>query len=102
MNMFARSATGFFASKSLIGHLIRGCIGALLLIWAIQHQDQMAMSLGAALGALLAFRGCPICWAIGLVESIVQKLKRGETDNGPRFGRTPNISTSCNSAKETA
>ena len=73
--LFKRSATGMFASESLIGHLLRGGIGMGLLVWAIQHQTQGALSWAAALGALLAFRGCPMCWTIGLVESVMQKIK---------------------------
>lgn len=76
MNLFSRSATGLFASASLAGHLIRGAVAAALLAWAFRHQAETALSLLAALGALVAFRGCPICWAIGLVETIAQKVKR--------------------------
>ncbi len=79
MKLFKRSATGLFASESLIGHLLRGGIGISLLIWAIQHQTQPIFSLVAAVGALIAFRGCPICWTIGLIESVTQKIKRAKT-----------------------
>lgn len=75
MKLFKRSATGLFASESLIGHLLRGGIGIGLLVWAIQHQTQGALSWAAALGALLAFRGCPMCWTVGLVESVLQKIR---------------------------
>jgi hypothetical protein len=75
MKLFARSASGLFASASLSGHLIRGLIAAALLGWALMHQDRIAWSLLAAAGALIAFRGCPICWSIGLVETIAQKIK---------------------------
>lgn len=73
--LFRRSATGIFASESLVGHLLRGALGIYLLAWAIQNQAQGALPWAAAFGALLAFRGCPTCWTIGLVESIVQKIK---------------------------
>ena len=75
MSMFKRSATGFFASASLLGHLLRGAVAIGLLGWAIQQQAHPALSLLAAAGALIAFRGCPICWTVGLVETIVQKAK---------------------------
>jgi hypothetical protein len=65
-----------FASQSLLGHLLRGSVAVWLLVWAIQHQTQVALSLLAALGALIAFRGCPICWTIGLVETLLQKALR--------------------------
>jgi hypothetical protein len=76
MTLFKRSTKGFFASESLAGHLLRGGVAITLLFWAIQHQAERVPSLLAAAGALIAFRGCPICWSIGLVETLVQKLKR--------------------------
>jgi hypothetical protein len=76
MNMFKRSATGLFASRSVAGHLLRGGAGILLMAWAIRHQDNMGAALVAALGALAAFRGCPVCWTIGLVETVAQRLRR--------------------------
>ena len=75
MRLFKRNQTGLFASESLTGHLIRGGVGVLLLVWAMQHQARTGVSLVAALGALLAFRGCPMCWTIGLVESVAQKVQ---------------------------
>ena len=36
MSVFKRSATGLFASESLIGHLLRGGVAIGLLGWAIQ------------------------------------------------------------------
>jgi hypothetical protein len=38
MSVFKRSITGFFASESLLGHLLRGSVATGLLGWAIQHQ----------------------------------------------------------------
>jgi hypothetical protein len=75
MKLFERSANGMFASASLSGHLIRGFIAAGLLGWALTHQGEIALSLLAAAGALIAMRGCPICWSIGLLETIAQKIK---------------------------
>ena len=74
-HLFKRSATGLFASESLVGHLLRGGMGIGLLVWAIQHQAQGALSWAAAIAALLAFRGCPMCWTVGLVESVLQKIR---------------------------
>lgn len=74
-HLFQRSATGMFASESLLGHVLRGGIGMGLLVWAIQHQTQGVLPWAAAIGALLAFRGCPMCWTVGLVESVLQKIK---------------------------
>jgi hypothetical protein len=83
MNLFKRSSSGFFASESVIGHLLRGCIGVVLTMWALRHQSQPVPSLAAAAGALLAFRGCPMCWTMGLIESVAQTVRRcRETGHG--------------------
>lgn len=76
MKLFRRSASGLFASESMAGHLIRGAVGMMLLVWAVRHQTQIGWSLLAALGALLAFRGCPVCWTIGLAETVAQKWRQ--------------------------
>jgi hypothetical protein len=75
MNLFKRSSSGLFASVSIVGHLLRGAIGIALVYWAIQNQNQAVLSLAAAGGALWAFRGCPICWTVGLIESVLQKRR---------------------------
>ena len=33
------------------------------------------LSILAGVGALIVFRGCPICWTIGLAETVVLTLK---------------------------
>ena len=76
MKLFRRSANGLFASESVTGHLLRGAAGILLLAWALRHQEQTGLSIAAAIGALVVFRGCPVCWTIGLFESVAQKLRR--------------------------
>lgn len=75
MNLFKRSASGLFASQSLLGHLLRGAFAMGLLSWAIAHQSNVALSLTAGVLALVALRGCPICWTIGLIETLTQKFK---------------------------
>lgn len=72
--LLAKSPSGLFASRTLAGHLIRGAVALVMLYLAIgqQHLHPVA-SLGAGLLALVAMRGCPICWTIGLVETIRQR-----------------------------
>ena len=69
-----KSPSGLFATQTLAGHLIRGAVAFALLYFAIgqQHLHPVA-SVGAGLLALVAMRGCPICWTIGLVETIRQR-----------------------------
>lgn len=71
-----------FASNTLIEHVLRGAvgIGALWLAVAIAASHPWSsLALGALV--LLAFRGCPICWTIGLFETVVRKSQ----DSGRRI-----------------
>jgi hypothetical protein len=64
-----------FASDSLFEHIIRGGIGIALLWWAIAIADTHTLaSLGLGVLILLLFRGCPICWTIGLFETLYLKF----------------------------
>ena len=66
-----RSPSGVFATQTLTGHAIRGAVAFGLLYLAIEQQHvQPVASLLAALLALVAMRGCPVCWTIGLAETI--------------------------------
>ena len=76
MKLFSRSEFGFFASESLTGHLLRGAAAIALLVWAINNQSERPVeALAAGAFSLLAFRGCPTCWTIGLFETIGQKMR---------------------------
>lgn len=68
-----RSPSGLLATRTLTGHLIRGAVAFALLYVAIEHQHvHPVASLSAGLLALVAMRGCPVCWTIGLAETIRQ------------------------------
>lgn len=72
--LLGKSPSGLFATQTLTGHVIRGAVAFALLYLAIgqQHFHPVA-SLLAGLLALVAMRGCPVCWTIGLVETIRQR-----------------------------
>ena len=64
-----------FASSTLIGHVLRGLIGLGAIVTAILIGRQpgavaLILSLSLALISLVALRGCPVCWTIGLIETI--------------------------------
>jgi hypothetical protein len=74
MNYFQR--TGMFGSAYLIVHLMRGAAAAALIAWAIVNQTAHPwLSLAAGLAALVALRGCPMCWAVGLFETISKRRR---------------------------
>lgn len=63
-----------FASKSLFEHVLRGVIGIGAIVAAIViGRETGAVALMASLAlagvALVAFRGCPVCWTIGMFET---------------------------------
>lgn len=70
---FARSQCGIFASRSVTAHLLRGIAGIVLLAWAL-GQTHPALTVAGVLGAVVALRGCPMCWTVGLLETIGQRL----------------------------
>jgi hypothetical protein len=76
-----RSTT--FASASLTRHLVRGgigfgaLIGAFALVPAVGLYSLLLLPLG-----VLALRGCPTCWMIGLFETISNGRLRRTCDDG--------------------
>ncbi|MBO0657095.1 hypothetical protein J1792_31510 [Streptomyces triculaminicus] len=60
-----------FASKSVPRHLARGAIGFGLITGSIALVPVAGpATLLAAPLALIAFRGCPTCWMVGLAQTI--------------------------------
>jgi hypothetical protein len=66
-----------FGSRSVLAHLVRGAIAAALLTagfastWA-----QPGVTIACIAGAVVAMRGCPMCWTIGLIEAIASRWRR--------------------------
>jgi hypothetical protein len=75
MMLFERSAGSVFGSKSLIGHLLRGVTGFFAVYWAFAQQSKPVLSVLSIGAALVLFRGCPVCWTVGLMETIAGKLR---------------------------
>ncbi|MEV3921982.1 hypothetical protein [Actinomadura coerulea] len=71
-----------FASTSLPRHLLRGATGFGALIGSVALLPVLGLgSLLLAPVGLLALRGCPACWAIGLVQTIsMGRLQRSCRD----------------------
>ncbi|WP_181139512.1 hypothetical protein [Streptomyces sp. Ru71] len=77
----AAPGTGF-AGKSVPRHLARGVIGFGLIIGSIALVPVAGpATLLAAPLALIAFRGCPTCWMVGLAQTISRgRLERNCAD----------------------
>ncbi|MGW5385978.1 hypothetical protein [Nocardia sp. NPDC003963] len=71
-----------FASTSLLEHLLRGTVGFGALIGSVGLIPIVGPAALLLLPvALLALRGCPTCWAIGLVQTISKgRLQRSCED----------------------
>lgn len=83
-----KSPTALFATRTLSGHLIRGAVAVALMCVAISQQHpHPAWSMLAGLLALVAMRGCPACWTVGLVEALHQRT--GPLKRSLRQGSVP-------------
>jgi hypothetical protein len=64
-----------FASKTLTEHLARGAVGLTAVALALALADtSLVFPLVLLPIALLALRGCPMCWLMGLGETIVARF----------------------------
>ena len=73
MNYFR--GVGIFGSAFLGAHLMRGAAAAALLAWAIVHQTAHPWLFFAGVAALVALRGCPMCWTVGLGETLSGRVE---------------------------
>ena len=70
-----------FGSKTVLAHILRGVIGfgALALAILLARDADTARvhaSVALAIVALIALRGCPVCWTIGLFETLRGRTPR--------------------------
>jgi hypothetical protein len=79
------------AGASIGRHLTRGALGFGLIgsaVALIPSVGPAALLLAAP--GMVALRGCPTCWIIGLVQTIsAGRLRRNCTDAGCALGRDP-------------
>ncbi|MFJ3586076.1 hypothetical protein ACIPPS_28150 [Streptomyces sp. NPDC090127] len=73
-----------FASASLTRHLVRGAvgfgglIGAVALLPAVGPISLLLLPVG-----VLALRGCPMCWTVGLIQTVSRgRLRRRACESG--------------------
>lgn len=70
-----------FASKTIAGHLARGAVGLGTMACAMSGAATHPwLPLAALPITLIAFRGCPTCWTVGLVQTIVAKIQGKSTE----------------------
>lgn len=65
------------ASRSLSEHLLRGLAGAAAVVLAIVLAGSVGpVSLALLPVALIAWRGCPTCWTVGLLGTLADARSR--------------------------
>jgi len=70
-----------FASRTISGHLARGALGVGTMALALSAAGAHPwLPLAALPIAMVALRGCPTCWIIGLAQTVVAKLRGQSTD----------------------
>ncbi|MFG3344290.1 hypothetical protein ACGF1Z_04395 [Streptomyces sp. NPDC048018] len=76
-------APGRYASASVPRHLVRGALGFGALVGSLVLLPFVGpVSLLLAPVGLVALRGCPMCWAIGLMETVSAGRLRRSCVNG--------------------
>ncbi len=63
-----------FKSRTVTGHIVRGALGFGFLALALLYAEPLGWWALAPVGAaLVLFRGCPLCWTMGLVETVISR-----------------------------
>jgi hypothetical protein len=90
-------------SRSVAVHIFRGFLGFGLLAVALLYSSQLGLwTLLPIAGALVSFRGCPMCWTVGLIETIfLKKTGPGAAScvHGSCVGERPGAETEVNAAE---
>jgi hypothetical protein len=82
------SVRRMFASNTLTEHLARGFVGIGLLVAAtLLSSAHPVLALMLVAPALFSLRGCPMCWTMGLGQTLVAKLRGKPAADFCRDGR---------------
>ena len=90
-----------FASRTLLEHILRGAAAAGLIAVAITNAAESSLVSGAAvLVAVVLLRGCPMCWMVGFVETLLRTRRASCACDGRTLTRelTQTTSPACSSA----
>ncbi|HSZ13834.1 MAG TPA: hypothetical protein VK790_07350 [Solirubrobacteraceae bacterium] len=86
-----------FASTSVARHLARGAVGFTLIGAAFAlAAGGTPLALALIVPGMVALRGCPTCWAVGLAQTIsAGRLQRScRADQSARFARRCRLQSS--------
>ena len=63
-----------FKSRSIAIHFVRGLAGFGFLYIVLHYRPVLGWwALAPAAAALVCLRGCPMCWLVGLVETVTDR-----------------------------
>jgi hypothetical protein len=63
-----------FNSRTVGMHLFRGVLGFGFVAIALLYSSKLGWwILAPIVGALVSFRGCPTCWTMGLMETLLNR-----------------------------
>jgi hypothetical protein len=66
-----------FCSSSIWEHVLRGLGAGTLIACALYFGSEMPLpSLAMFGGALFLMRGCPMCWLVGLFETMANRFRK--------------------------
>lgn len=75
--------TSMFASGSVAEHVLRGVLGLVLVVTAFALAGSRPIALLLLVPAVVAWRGCPTCWLMGLGATL-SRGRVGGTCRTPR------------------
>jgi hypothetical protein len=88
--MTSTSCRSPFASSSVHRHLLRGAVGLLAVLGAILLLGVLGpISLVLLPVAVVAWRGCPTCWAVGMMGTLSDRHATGRTPPLRSTGQHP-------------
>lgn len=77
-----------FASRTLVEHRLRGVVGlAALAVAVVIGPSHPVRAVALIPVALIALRGCPTCWLVGLVQTVAARLGGKPSSGSCRDGR---------------
>jgi hypothetical protein len=63
-----------FKSRSIAIHFLKGIAGFGFLYIALHYGPDLGWwALAPLAAALICFRGCPMCWTVGLIETVLDR-----------------------------
>ena len=65
-----------FASRSVAEHYVRGVVGLVLVVASLVGAGTTPWALLLAVPGIVAWRGCPTCWALGLTATLARRESR--------------------------